>query len=229
MCYVQLQPPAEVDGASYAHCVKQFSEITLGAAWKSTDIVHMTEQWCGWQVMVTSLADKKDGEQGRPDWDQRTCKRMGEFVAFALRNDLETKAANGPQAVCKKMFISAGLVTRVGALVETAYAGAFGGRSTPTGEVMPSADDPAVKVALRKATELAQATFKMLKMQKEAVNAVQGAKDVVAGWEESRKEKQEPPAEDDSLPNAGDLDMSFIAMDAHELRRWGAGDTPEGS
>lgn len=220
-------PPAEVDGASYAYCVKQFSEITLGAARGAQDIVHMTEQWCGWQTMVSGMS--KDGDQGRPDWDQRTCKRMGEFVAFALRNDLETKNANGPQAVCKKMFISAGLVKRVGTLVETAYAGAFGGRGAPTGDVMPSADDPAVKAALKKATELAQAIFKMLKMQKEAMNAVQSAKDVVAGWEASQKEKEEAESADDSLPNADDLDMSLIATDTHELRRWGAGDAPERS
>jgi hypothetical protein len=216
-------PPVEVPGDVFTYCMDQMSEIMMGFAQTGAMTVTMTRDWCRYQASVTTWVGKEQ-EFGHPDWDSRTCEGMSGFVAYALKDDLNSGAGLSSHHICGKLFGAKGAIHRVEQLVKEAWVGSF--RSPPEVKTVEGGTDPEMEAKLAAAQKYAQAIYGKMNAQKTAFDDLNAAKMDTAAFESHPPDAAAQPAPQPPLPDAGDFDpnaVSFLVMTDTRLRQWGNG------
>lgn len=176
-------PPAEVRGDVFLHCRNQLDEITLSQPREATVLIQMARDWCAVQSMLPD-PDDPNGFPKHPEWDFHSCTRIGQLLALSLRVELSNIVPIGSMEVCKKMFLSLGVLHRVDRMVHEAWS--ISGRSPGQSLSPPSEDDPEQQELARAASKHAREVYEQLKQAKEAEQLAAEARASVAGWDGSQ-------------------------------------------
>jgi len=192
-------PPIEITGTLFSHCVDQFREITEDFPQSGSLTVVKAKDWCNWQAANT-----------HPEWSVHTCVGITQLLAFAVRENLNSMDAVPPQQVCKKLFLAAGTVHRVGQIVELAWKASTRGAMI-SGPIPPSPDDPEVKQWLEDSNRRTQKVRAMLQAQQNAMKAAAAAKKAVKSWKMEVHSLKAGPV----FPDSSD----FRPLPTQQLRR----------
>lgn len=215
--------PVEISGDLFNYCAAQIGEITLGFAQTGSVVSQMTKDWCDWQSSVTSWVGQGE-EYGHPDWNHHTCDAQASLIAFSLRDQLNDAGGMGSQSICKKIFLTIGLVHRVDSIVADAWEGSL--RGAPSGgPVPPGPDDPGMKALMEQAAAYAGSVFETMRKDKKAYEDMANVKMDVSAWESQNGGQLSAPDPPPSLPDADDFDPNdtpaLISTRTSRLRSWG--------
>lgn len=173
-----LVPTFSVSGGLFTSCLDQMAEISLGYSQTPTLLSSLVKDWCGFQSLA---ANPKTGVPNHPEWGNRDCTVMSQFMIFATRADLSSRDGLGTLEVCKRMFLGLRTVSGVQSLVSNIWSG---GR-TPTVGGPPAAGpsvDPTIARLQQEAADKAKKAIAALKRVQAAQSAVSSAKVAVAKW-----------------------------------------------
>jgi len=173
--------PTEINGDLFAYCGAKMDEITGGTRQTAAVAVQMARDWCTWQSISENLGSETamPDPPKHPDWNSRTCTGMAQLLTFALRQELGQRRTWAPQTICKKVFRAIGSVHAVDRIVANAGSVSIAGL-LPVGPAQPDADNAEVKTLMREAKVKKRALIGDLEQQKEAMAALNKAKEAVA-------------------------------------------------
>lgn len=174
-------PAVQVSSSLFSSCSKQLGAVTKGKAQSALKTVSMAKEWCGLQTIITSWDDVK-GKKGQvhPEWNAETCLGISQLMAFALREDMESKSKMPAKKVCKNLFMAIGAIHGVDRLVDNAQNEVT--RGLPAMGLALPAGDPAMLALAEDAKKRSEAVMSRLEKEKKAAEALKSAKAQVAAY-----------------------------------------------